>query len=565
MTDAATVRLQVDNCGPEITQDRAFERSIAQRNRSAMRLTSVNALYLCPHRRPPCRRPTHPVPSGMADPARLLRSLRWIGALALAAAACAPGSRGALPGALQRAAMPPLPGTEAAAAAGSADAAAVGPARRVRVVLLDNLISNEVLRGAMVAIDGRPGVTVSSGVGVVTFDSLHPGQHWVQIWHPLLDSIGLAALRLDFPVRVADTSLVVALPTPARLFEQLCGAIRGNAHDGMLMGVVRRSGSDTPLADVEVAAAWRGSDTTYFGSELRERARVRSSPNGQFLICRVPRFTPVELWARAERKQVTRVRLQLGAAVLGAFDLSADERAADTAVVAATEYGSITGRIVTSAGQEMPNVTVQLDRPALRTTTDSIGLFVFPRVVAGLRALDIRAVGFRPSRVGVNVRPGQRVTSAVSIDRNAAMLGTVTVRGTRPPTWDSLGFVERRKRGGGYFLTRESLAGIVDLSTALRMVPGVSGPTSLTRQELQAGRGAGCFPAYVINGVRFGANSSIGPDAFIRAEDVRAIEVYTSKLTTPPEHQRYLDCAVIVIWLRDRQGEIEAAKRSAVR
>jgi len=461
--------------------------------------------------------------------------------------------------------MPPLPNTEAAGPAIAAPVASVASPQRVRVVLLDNLISNDVLRGAMVAFDGRPGVTVSSEQGAVTLDSLRPGLHWAQVWHPLLDSIGLAALRLDFPVRATDSSLVITLPTPPQLFEQLCGTLRGNAHDGMLMGVVRRSGSDEPLANVEVAAAWRGTDTTYLGSGLRERARVRTSERGQYLICRVPRFTPVELWASSNRQQPTRVRLQLGAAVLGAFDLSTDEQTADSEVLAASASGSITGRIVTTGGQELPNVTVQLDRPALRTTTDSLGTFTFVRVAAGLRALDIRAVGFKPSRVGVNVRPGQRVIRAITIDRNAALLGTVTVRGTRPPTWDSLGFIERRKRGGGYFLTRDALKGVADLSTALRMVPGISGPTSLTRQELQAGRGAGCFPAYVVNGIRFGANSAIGPDAFIRADDVRAIEVYTSKLTTPPEHQRYLDCAVIVIWLRDRQGEIEAAKRSAAR
>jgi hypothetical protein len=39
------------------------------------------------------------------------------------------------------------------------------------------------------------------------------------------------------------------------------------------------------------------------------------------------------------------------------------------------------------------------------------------------------------------------------------------------------------------------------------------------------------------------------------------MEVYTSRLATPPEHQRYSDCAVIVIWLRDPQAEIEARKK----
>ncbi|HYW50769.1 MAG TPA: carboxypeptidase regulatory-like domain-containing protein, partial [Gemmatimonadaceae bacterium] len=208
-----------------------------------------------------------------------------------------------------------------------------------------------------------------------------------------------------------------------------------------------------------------------------------------------------------------------------------------------------------------PNVTVLLDRPESRATTDVEGRFVFSRVPPGTRSLELRAVGFRPSRVGVNLRPTQRLERSITLDRNAAMLGTVTVRASKPATWDSLGFLERRRRGGGYFFTRETLKGITDISTALRMVPGVSGRSNEQSQRLVVGRGAGCFPAYVVNGVRFGSNSAIGPEAFMRAEDVRAIEVYNSRITTPPEYQRYSDCAVIVIWLRDRQGEIEARPR----
>jgi hypothetical protein len=479
--------------------------------------------------------------------------------MAIVLAACRAGSRGALPDALARLGSAPPSPPPAGVVAPPRDSASP---RRISAVLLDNLISNDVMRGALVAIDGQAGVIVSSDRGAVVFDSITPGDHWLRVWHPLLDSIGVPALRLDFVVKSGDSSVVVPLPTPETLFTQLCGPVRGRAYDGMLMGVVRRAGTDEPVADAEVSAAWRGTDTTYLGAGLRERALVRTTKEGQYLICRVPRFTSVELSTRVVGGRLgTRIRLQLGQAVLGAFDLSLDERRADSSAVAETAFGSITGRIVTSTGDELPNVIVQLDRPAIRTTTDPSGTFTFPRVPPGLRALDVRAVGFRPSRIGVNIRPGQRVTRAITIDRNMAMLGTVTVRGTRPATWDSLGFLERQRRGGGYFLTREMLKGVSDLTTALRMVPGVSGQTNLQRSSLRAGRGAGCFPAYVVNGVPFGANSSIGPESFITAEDIRGVEVYTSKLTTPPEYQRYLDCAVIVIWLRDRQGEIEAAKR----
>jgi hypothetical protein len=192
--------------------------------------------------------------------------------------------------------------------------------------------------------------------------------------------------------------------------------------------------------------------------------------------------------------------------------------------------------------------------------TDAVGRFSFRNVPAGVRALDIRALGFRPSRVGINLRPSQRIERDITLDRTVAVLGAVTVRAARRITWDSVGFDERQRKGSGYFFGREALKGITDLATALRLVPGIQGRSTDRSQRLIAGRGAGCYPAFVVNGVRFEAGGNIGPEALLRAEDVRAMEVYTSRLSTPPEHQRYADCAVVVIWLRDIQGEIEARK-----
>jgi hypothetical protein len=449
------------------------------------------------------------------------------------------------------------------ASASIAASAPSGPPGLLSGTLVDSLLTSDVLRGALLALDGVLRVTTTSDKGEFQFDSVTPGAHHLVVRHPLLDSLGIDTIGVDLRLGATPNQLTVALPTAAAYMATRCGPPGKRVTDGMLLGVVRRAETDQPVADIEVAAAWRSSDTTFAGGGLRERARVRTDRDGRFLICKVPRFSAVEAWVRNDGRETPRMRVQLGASVFAAYDFSIESAIAarDTAVPAIEATGgTISGRILTLSGDGLPNVQVQLDRPDAKAMTDAVGRFSFRNVPAGVRALDIRALGFRPSRVGINLRPSQRIERDITLDRTVAVLGAVTVRAARRITWDSVGFDERQRKGSGYFFGREALKGITDLATALRLVPGIQGRSTDRSQRLIAGRGAGCYPAFVVNGVRFEAGGNIGPEALLRAEDVRAMEVYTSRLSTPPEHQRYADCAVVVIWLRDIQGEIEARK-----
>ncbi len=488
--------------------------------------------------------------TAMSAPTSSIRRHRWtrraIGVCGLLAG-CKSANPAAVPAPL-RSATPPL------------SVATPNEPRRVTVVLIDSLLTNDVLRGAIIEREGATGITITNADGVFTLDSMRAGRQRVLVRHPLLDSLGLDALPIDVIVRRDSSPIMISLPTPGTLFTEKCS--RGSKlhiGDGLILGIVRDAETDQPVSGIEVLAAWRGIDSTFAGGGNRARARVRTNAQGQYLICRAPRFTPVELWVRDGERDTPRVRTQLGAAIFGAFDLSVNGAAAsDSSVRAAT--GSFSGRILMLNGDGLPNATVELDRVELRSITDSTGRFIFVQVPAGVRSVEIRALGFKPSRVGLNLRSGQRIVRDITLDRTAAVLGEVVVRADRSATWDSLGFVRRRALGGGYFFTKDAMRGIADLSTALRGVPGIRGRSSEGSQRLIAGRGAGCYPAFVVNGVRFAAGGALGPEAMIRAEDVRAMEVYTSRLSTPAEHQRFGDCAVIVIWLRDPQAEREARK-----
>jgi CarboxypepD_reg-like domain len=459
-------------------------------------------------------------------------------------------------------------GTPRAGVASAAAVATLHPdtPHRVEGVLVDSLLTDNVLRGALLALDGVARVTMTTDAGTFAFDSVLPGRHRLVVRHPLLDSLGIDTVGVE--LRIGDDEQVghISLPTAQQYANRRCGNRGTSATDGLVLGVVRDALTDEPITDAEVLASWRGSDSAFAGSGLRIRARSRTTVDGQFAICNAPRFTPIDLWARQVNLDTPHLRIQLGAAIIGAYDISVESAllAVDTTApgpAAVRGAGVIAGRILTTSEDGLPDVTVQLDDTEKIVVTDADGRFTIRDVPPGVRTLDIRAIGFRPMRIGVNLRASQRFERSITLDRRVAVLGTVTVRSNAAGSWDSLSFDGRRKRGSGYFFTQESLRGISDLGTALRLVPGIRGRSNERTQRLVAGRGAGCFPAFVVNGVRFESGGDIGPEALIRASDVRAMEAYTSRLSTPPEFQRFSDCAVIVIWLRDLQLEREAERR----
>ncbi|HYW30437.1 MAG TPA: carboxypeptidase regulatory-like domain-containing protein, partial [Gemmatimonas sp.] len=298
------------------------------------------------------------------------------------------------------------------------------PAPRIYGSLLDRLVTGSRLRGALISIEGREGGTVTSEYGTFVLDSVPPGAYRLLARHPMLDSMGIDTIGV--PLLVGDRANVgeLSLPTAAQFIASRCARpVREGT--GLVSGIVRSTYDDEPLPDVEVAAAWRGPDTTYAGGGLRERVRIRTSQHGGFLLCNVPRFTPVEIWARRNGISSPRIRVQLGAVQVAAYDMSLDPARGSAIVddappalsdpsaraVPLAREGIIAGRIVTSSGDALPDVTVSLDRQGTGSiaVSDHDGRFTIAGVPPGVRQLEMRAIGFRVSTLGINVRPLQRV------------------------------------------------------------------------------------------------------------------------------------------------------------
>ena len=183
-----------------------------------------------------------------------------------------------------------------------------GPPRTLRGVLIDSLLTNDVLRGALLSLDGVTRAASTGEDGHFSFDSIVPGSHRLIVRHPLLDSLGLDTLAIPLRLDATADSVIVSLPTALTFVNARCAMRHARVSEGMIIGVVRTAGSDQPIADAEVLAGWRGTDSSYAGSGMRARLTVRTNESGQFVICNPPRFTPVELWAKVTGRPTPHLR-----------------------------------------------------------------------------------------------------------------------------------------------------------------------------------------------------------------------------------------------------------------
>jgi hypothetical protein len=147
--------------------------------------------------------------------------------------------------------------------------------------------------------------------------------------------------------------------------------------------------------------------------------------------------------------------------------------------------------------------------------------------------------------------------------KRIATLDAITIFG-KPGTRmrDLTGFLDRKRRGFGRFITRQEIdqENVFSACDLLRRVPGVSvfddGSTGCTANIRGATTGASsvgsraaphlCEPTVYEDNIAFGGTFS----EFARSvppHDIMGIEVYTSA-TEPPQFQG--PCGAIVVWTR---------------
>ena len=437
------------------------------------------------------------------------------------------------------------------------------PSQTVTGVVTDS-ISRVPLRAAIVQLVPDTGVglhVVTDTLGHFRFESVRPGRYRVGFLHPRLDSIGLEPTVKEIEIASnAQVRIDLAIPSPTRLRDAMCPSYaRGKA---VITGFVRNAADGSPVAGASVAADWVELTFQRGGIQrVMPRSDAVTAANGWFALCNVPSDGLMGLFA-------TR-----GADSTDILDVHVPENGFlhHDLYLGGNAGGRLMGAVVSAvSGEPVAGAQVSIGaRPSIRV--DAKGQWTLGDLPLGTRVLDVRAVGYYPERRGVNVIEGAPPIR-LRLSSMQAVLDTVRVRAARMQDRRASGFEERRRQGGGFYLTAQDIARKNAQSTA-ELFNGVRGlrigfasdtmlsdknaivdPDSMkTTQRRILMRGISgdlCAPSIFLNGLYIDRMDVDDLDTWATPREISGIEVY-SEATAPVEFQRISKgCGSIVIWTK---------------
>lgn len=213
---------------------------------------------------------------------------------------------------------------------------------------------------------------------------------------------------------------------------------------------------------------------------------------------------------------------------------------------------ALVGQVVNATtGMPVEGAVVNLLASGYGAITDSTGNFRIPQTWAGPDTIEVRFIGYEPSKTPVELVPSETSRITLLLSQTAVRVAdlVVEVRQTRRSR-NLQGFVERMEKGFGEFFTpRDIVLRNPRLpSDLMRGIPGVTvGRIQYGKAPVYIGRGdrLGCQPAIYLDGV-YQAGMDLDD---IPAEDLGAVEVYKGMTDTPMEFMRSSStCGAIVIW-----------------
>jgi hypothetical protein len=445
---------------------------------------------------------------------------------------------------------------------------------RVEGIVFDSL-GNRRLGGATVQLtESPPGrssyAAMTDSLGHFQIDSVRPGSYLAGFLHPLLDTIGIMAPYDSIEVRAGATvSVALAVPSGRRLARAICGEDRAKSNAGragsadsvgMIVGHVRDASTGAPIPGTAVTLEWPMLVFGPGGPHTETRSlRATTIEEGWFAMCGLD-ADEYELHAEHGRQATGLIDVAVHPREIARLSLllSADSTAA-AADSASPGQATISGTVLARDKRPLEGVQVVVDGSAASATTDARGAFRLTGLPDGTRMAEARALGYEPVRVPVEPSRAEERTVSIIMAKRVATLDALTVFGKPGRRMrDLTGFLDRKRRGFGRFITREEIDRTNPFSACelLRRVPGLTvhdtgafGCTANIRGAVSGVAGSGprlCEPAVYEDNVPFSGTvadfaRSVSPS------DIMGIEIYTSA-TEPPQFQGA--CGAIVVWTR---------------
>jgi len=192
----------------------------------------------------------------------------------------------------------------------------------------------------------------------------------------------------------------------------------------------------------------------------------------------------------------------------------------------------------------VPNAAVTVPGTGVDARTQESGMFTLAGLPSGTQSVEVRAIGYEPKRVAVDLTRAGLTTVDVALDHPVQTLDAVKIYGKGNTTMAE--FQRRLRAGWGHFLTPADIAkhNAFAVSDLFRSMPGVRvapsqgfGHTILIR---------GCRPTVYLNGMRMSDDAASEIDMLATAQEVTAVEVYTA--AGRPVQFWGNSCGSVVLW-----------------
>jgi hypothetical protein len=399
---------------------------------------------------------------------------------------------------------------------------------------------------------------ISDSLGRFVVDSVEQGQYIAGFVHPMLDSLGLAFAQRLVDVTAADVKFDLAVPSPAHLELELCGAPTDRTANGVVLGYVLNSHTLAAAESATVIAQW---DEISLGKGGVHRAVVkrlaRSDGTGWFSLCGLPTATSVALRAAIGVDTSGAIEVEVPKTLVARRNLYVDHQvtAGTFSVVAApidTTMAVVHGWVRTEDGVPVPGAQVAIFGATATAVTDAEGEFRLDGVPAGTQTLVTRAIGFLPDERPVDLTD-QHIPVIIGMTSLRRFLDTMHVRANRISLTSAVGFDDRRRLGSGRFFTPEEIQRMHarELTDVLRHAATLELRTDNSHNVTIRMRGdmESCTPAIFVDGKQFIDWSLADLNGIVEPDQIAGLEVYTPSMT-PVEFRTKQGCGTIVVWTR---------------
>jgi hypothetical protein len=466
----------------------------------------------------------------------------------------------------------------------SQQAVPVGGRAVVTGIAVDS-VRGGYLRGAIVSVSGTTLSAMTDSIGRFRVDSVPAGTRYLEVMHPLLDSIALTVRTPPRELKAGDTTaFILAVPSPSTIVAAKCTAEERARGAGALLGTVTDADSDAPSSGAIVTVEW-----TEYQLGRRSMARIPQRragvvrPDGSYRVCGIPDDLATGVLAHRGADSTGTVatnferKLAIVSFKLPARSTSANTNAGSAPQASATQNtvaadslaagtprgtATITGKVLDPSGAPLANARVAVEADNAAAITDNAGVFRLTGLRTGTRLLTVRRLGFASEDVPVDVSGTSTRSVSVTMSRYVAQLDAVRVTAIRDIGLQRVGFTERQKAHAGKFFGPEDLQrrNAPRLNYVLETAPMLRTGTNAEGKRYITGRQNGCV-AYFVDGHSWfiGSNNDpdVSPDAFLSGSELGAIEVY-DEMSAPAEYMRFSNrgapCAVVVIWTRAKLG-----------